>query len=257
MLRLLLLAGGVFKVRCDLDGIGADLIQLLHPEGDFQAPELVPEDQVLFCFLRLSAQGLHLELQFVDLVVDAHQILFGALQLPLSVLLAVTVAGDAGGLLKNLPAVGALDGQDLIDLTLSNDGVALPAQPRVHKQLVDILEPDGMAVDVVFALPRTVIPPGDHDLALLPVEEMPGIVQHQRDLCKAQLLPPGGAAEDDVLHLAAPERLGGLLPHHPADGVGNIGFSAAVWPHDGGDIVVKGQHCFIRKGFESLDLQRF
>ncbi len=60
-------------------------------------------------------QGLHLELQLGDLVVDAHQVLVGALQLALGLLLPVAEAGDTGGLLKDLPAVGALDGQDLVD----------------------------------------------------------------------------------------------------------------------------------------------
>ena len=75
-------------------------------------------------------RGLHLELQLVNLIVDAHQILLGALQLALGLLLPVAVAGDAGGLLKDLPAVGGLDGQDLVNFALADDGVALPAQAR-------------------------------------------------------------------------------------------------------------------------------
>ena len=168
----------------------------------------------------------------------------------------MAVAGDAGGLLKDLPAVGGLQGQDLVDLALADDGVALPAQARVHEQLVDVLEAHRAAVDVILALPRAVVPPGDHDLALLHGEDMLGIVQHKRDLRKAQLLALGCAAEDHVLHLAAPQGPGGLLPHDPADGVGDIRFSAAVGAHDGGDVLVKGQHRLVREGLEPLDFQR-
>ena len=168
----------------------------------------------------------------------------------------MAVAGDAGRLLKDLPAVGRLDGQDLVDLALTDDRVALPAQTGVHEQLVDVPEPHGVAVDEVFTLPRAVVPPGDHDLTLLHVEEAARVVQHQRDLRKAQLLAPLGTAEDDVLHLAAPEGLGGLLPHDPADGVGDVGLSTAVGAHDGGDILVEGEDRLVREGFEPLDFQR-
>ena len=48
-------------------------------------------------------------------------------------------------------------------------------------------------------------------------------------------------AEDHILHFAAPEGPGGLLPHDPADGVGNIGFSRPVGPDDGGDVLAEGQ----------------
>ena len=134
--------------------------------------------------------------------------------------------------------------------------MAFSAWAGVHEQLVHVPETHGVAVDEVLALSRTVVPPGDHDLALLPVKEVTGVVQHQGDFGKPQLLALGGAAEDDVLHLAAPEGTGGLLPHDPADGVGDIGFAAAVGTHDGGDIVVEGQDRLIRERFEALDLQR-
>ena len=170
----------------------------------------------------------------------------------------MAVAGDAGGLLKDLPAVGGLDGQDLIDLALSDDGVPLPAQARVHEQLVDVLEPHRAAVDVVLTLPGAVVPPGDHDLALVHVgEDVLGIVQHEGNLGEAKLLALGGAAEDDVLHLAPPEGPGGLLPHDPADGVGNIRFARPVWPHDGGDVLPEGEDGLVGKGFEPLDFQGF
>ncbi|MPM22281.1 hypothetical protein SDC9_68732 [bioreactor metagenome] len=48
------------------------------------------------------------------------------------------------------------------------------------------------------------------------------IVQHQRHLRKALLGPFGGASEDHILHLRAPEILGTLLTHDPADSVGGI-----------------------------------
>ena len=83
------------------------------------------------------------------------------------------------------------------------------------------------------------------------------VVDHQRHLGKAHLGPLRRAAEDDVLHLGAPEALAALLTHDPADGVGNIGLARAVGAHDGGDILAEVQDRLIREGLESLDLQCF
>ena len=236
---------------------GPQPLQGVQPHGDLQPLQLVPQHQELSGPLTLLPQGLHLELQLGDLVVDPDQVLVRMDQLPLCLLLPVAVAGDAGGLLKDLPAVGRLDGQDLVNPALADDGVALPAQAGVHEQLVDVLEAHRAAVDVVFALPRAVVPPGDHHLRLLHVEDVGGVVQHQGDLGIPRLAALGRAAEDDVLHLAPPQGPGGLLPHHPADGVRDIGFARPVGAHNGGDVLAEGEHRLVGKGLEALDLQCF
>ena len=86
---------------------------------------------------------------------------------------------------------------------------------------------------------------------------MLGVIQNQGDLRIARLLPLQGAAEDHVLHLAAPEGLGGLLTHDPADGVGDIRFAAAVGTDDGGDVLSKAENGLVREGLESLYFQCF
>ena len=254
-LRRLLLAHRLFIVGLQLDISRPDALQGVQPHGDFKAPQLIPQDQELFGLLALAPQGLHLELQLGNLVVNAQQVVVGALQLALGLLLAVTETGDTRRLLKDLPAVGGLDRQDLVDAALADEGIALPAQTGVHKQLVDIPQAHGAAVDIVLALPRAVVPPGDHDLALVHVKKVGGVVQHQGDLGISRLAALSGAAEDHVLHFAAPQGTGGLFAHDPANGVGNIGFSRTVGAHDGGDILAEGEHSFVGKGFEALDLQ--
>ena len=254
---VLLLPDGPLTVGGEAHGGRAQLIQLLQPEGDLQRAHLVPEDEEFLRLLGLLAQRLHLQLQLVDLVPDAHQVLLGALQSALGLLLPVAEAGDAGGLLKDLPAVGALHREDLIYLALADDGIALPAQAGIHKKLVHVLEAHRAAVDVVLALPRAVVPAGDHHLVLRHLEAAVRVVQYQADLGKAQLPAPFRAAENHVLHLSAPEGPGGLLPHHPADGVREIGLARAIGAHDGRDILSEGEHGLIREGFEALDLKRF
>ena len=249
--------GGGVQGGFQLDAAGSQLLQLFQPQGNLQPPQLVPHHQILLGLLRLHPQGLHLKFQLADFVVDAHQVFLGALELPLRLLLAVAVLGDARRLFKDLTPVRALHRQNLVDLALSDDGVALPAQTGIHKQLIDIPQAAGTAVDVVLTLSGAVVPPGHRHLLLLQVQQVLAVVQHQRHLCKPQALALGGAVKDDILHLVAPEGTGGLLPHHPPNGVGNIGFSRSVGAYNHGDIGAKGQHRLLRKGLKPLNLQRF
>ncbi len=248
--------GGVV-VRQDFQCSHADLLQLLQPYRNFQSPQFVTEDEKLLRLFRLSLQGADLELQFVDFVLDAHQVFFGAVQLALCLLLAVAEAGDARCLFKYLPAVGGFDRQNFVDLALADVGIALPAQTGVHEQLVDVPEAGGVAVDKVFALSRAVIPPGDHDLGLFQIKKVALIIQHKRDLREAHALALLGAVKNNVFHLGTPQGLGGLLPHDPADGVGDIGLSRAIGADDSGNILAKGEDGFFREGLKSLDFQRF
>ncbi len=228
----------------------------VQPHGDLQPPQLVPQGQILLGLVPLDPQGLQLKLQLVHLVVHPQQVLVGALQLALGLLLPVAEAGDARRLLKDLPPVGGPLGQDLVDAALADDGIALPAQAGVHEQLADILQAHRIPVDVVFALPGAVIPPCDHDLVLLPGQAVVAVVQHQGHLGIARLPPLGRAAEDHVLHPAPPQGTGGLLPHDPAHRVRQVGLAGAVRPHDGGDALVKGQHRLFREGLKALEHQR-
>ena len=238
-------------------GLGMELFQGGHPDGNLLNAQLVPQHQVAPGRLRLLAQGLHLQLQLLNLVVDAEKILLCLFQLPLRLLLPVTEAGDAGGLLKDLPPVGALIGNDLGDTALADDGIAVPAQAGVHEQVVDVLQAHLLPVDIILTVTAAVILAGEHDLAAVRIEDAGRIVNDQTDLSKALGAPLLGAAKDHVLHLAAPEGLGALFAHDPEDGIGNVGLAGAVGPHDGGDVFFKGEPGFIRKGFETLYLQCF
>ena len=249
---------GGTEVRLQLPGGSLETFQVREPDGDLQQPQFIPEDEVALGSLRLLPQGLHLELQLRDLVVDAQEVFLRPLQLALGLLLPVAVLGDAGGLLKDLPPVAALGGEDLVDLPLADDGVALLAHAGIQKELRHVLQPDGLAVDVVLALAAAVVAPGHGHLSFLHGgEDVGAVIDDQRHLGKARPGPLGGAAEDDVFHLGSPEALGALLTHDPADGVRDIGLAGAVWAHDGGDVLTEVQRGLIREGLESLDGKRF
>ena len=234
----------------------ADILQLLQPHGDLQHPQLIPQHQKFLGGLRLLAQRLHLQFQLGDLVVDAHQILLRALQLALGLLLAVAILADARRLLKDLAALAAFHGQDLVDLALSDDGVALPAHAGVHEQLIHVLEPDGLLVDVILRLAAAVVPAGHRHLRLVAGgENMLRVVDDQRHLREAHLVALLRTAEDDVLHLGAPELAAVLLAHDPADGVGDVGLAGAVGTYNGRDILPEVQYRLIGERFEPLYFQ--
>ena len=159
----------------------------------------------------------------------------------------MAVLADARRLLEHFPALAGFDGQDLVDLALSNDGVALPAHAGVHEQLVHVLQPHRLLVDVIFRFAAAVVPAGNGHLRLVTGEDMLGVINDQRHLRKAHLAALLRAAEDHVLHLGAAELAAVLLAHDPTDGVGDIGLAGAVGAYDGGDILSEIQNGLIGK----------
>ena len=247
--------GAIVLLR--LFGSGGQPVKGLQPHGDLQALELLAVGQVLPGLLRLHPQGLDLQFQFGYFIPDAGQIVLGVGQPSFRLLLTVAEAGDARGLLEDLASVHAAQGQNFVNSALADVGVALSAQAGVHEQLVDVPQSGRAAVDIVFALAGAVVTPGDGDLFGVVGQGPVGIVQHQGRLREAHRAALLGAAEDDVLHFRAAKGLGALFAHDPADRIGNIGFSRAVRPDDGGDIVTELQDRLVREGLEALDLQRF
>ena len=176
-------------------------------------------------------------------------------ELALGFLLAVAVLADARRLLEDLPAVAGFQGEDLVDAALADVTVALPAQARVHEQLMDVLQAGGLLVDIKFTVAGAVVPAGDHDLVGIIGQRPVGVVQSQGGLGKAHGLALLGAAEDDILHLGAPEGLAALLAHDPEDGVRDIRFAGAVGTDDGGDVIAKADQGLIREGLKALYFQ--
>ena len=256
-LGLLQIGFGLVVLHPDRFRLGAELVQGCHPGGDLHHAKLIPQDQIALGGLGLGLQRPYLHFQLLDLVADAQQVFLRLLQLVLRLFLAVAVAGDAGGLFKDLPAVGALAGDDLRNAALTDDGIAVPPEAGVHQKTVDILQADRLAVDGILALSAAVIATGKHDLRAFGGEDVGGVIQDQRDLGKAKGAAFFGAAEDHVLHLAAAQSLAALLAHDPEDRVGNIRFAGAVWPHDGSDVFFKADPGLVREGLEALDLQCF
>ena len=227
----------------------------VHPEGDLQLLAAGGKLQELLGLGALLFQGAHPAFQLVQNVVQALQVVLGAGQAALGLVLAVTVAGDAAGLLKNLPALGAFGAHDLGDTALPDDGVAVPAKAGVQEKLVDVLQAHVLAVDGILALAAAVIFAADDHLVGVHVDAAVGVVHRQVHAGKAHGPAALGAAEDHVLHLARAAQLAAAgLAQHPADGVGDVAFAGTVRPHHRGDAPVNGDLDAVREAFEALYL---
>ena len=232
------------------------LRELMHPHGNLPTAQFIAQDQIAAGFLRLVAQRLHLQLQFGDFIVDTQQVFLRALELAFAVLLAVTELGNARRLFKHAAALGAFHAKQLVDLALADDGITLMAQARVHKQLVHVAQPHSLTVDVIFTFAAAVIASGHGDFAFFHGENAAGIINDQCDLGKPYLGALLRSAENHVLHFAATQSAGALLPHNPANSIGNIGLAAAVGTNDGSDILGEIQNGFVRERLKALDFER-
>ncbi len=183
----------------------------------------------------LAAQGLELAAEFVGQVLHAREVGLHRVQFAQGLLLALAVLEDAGRLLDEGAAAHGVGVQDGVELALADDDVHLAADAGVGEQFLDVQQATGVAVDLVLAAAVAEHDPRDGDLGVLDGQGAVGVVDGQGHLGAAQRRAAGGAGEDDVLHLAAAQRLGALLAHHPAEGVDDVGLARAVRPHDACD----------------------
>ena len=143
--------------------------QLVGIELFFSLPK--PPLQLLVARGGLSLPGkrLHLCFQFKNQILDPDQVLPGLIETPLCFAFAQLVLEHAGRLFKYFPAVLGPAVDDLFHPALPHNGVDLQAGAGIQKQLGDIFEPAGGAVEQVLALAGAVNSPGNGDLLVIEV----------------------------------------------------------------------------------------
>ena len=230
-------------------------LDLQQPQPDLQPLLFAGQLQKplrLFGLLRQRSDPL---LQLLQDVPQAQKIVLGGSQTALRLVFAEAVFGDARRLFKDLPALLRTGRDDVADAPLTHNGVAVPTKTGVHEQKLNVAQPHGRVVQHIFAVARAIIAPGDAHVVAVEIEDAGGVIDHERHLGKAHAAPIGGAAENDVLHFRAAQTLVRLFAQHPADGVADVGFAAAVRPDNGGDALPEGEHRPIGKRLEPVDLQ--
>ena len=175
------LIGGLGRLIVPLELLhgGAGRPDVLHPEGDFQPLAAGGQVEVGPGLFGLFGQGGHPAFQLGQDVPQALEVSLGGVEAVFGLGAAVAVFGDAAGVLEDLPPLAALGGHDLGDAALPDDGIAVPADAGVQKQLVDVLQAAGLAVDGVLAFARAVVPPADGHFGGVQVQGVVGVVQRQ------------------------------------------------------------------------------
>nr|BFE68447.1 hypothetical protein GCM10020092_017480 [Actinoplanes digitatis] len=205
--------------------------------------------------LGLLAQRLELAAQLGGEVVEPVQVGLHRVELADRLLFALAMLEDAGGLLDEGAAVLGLGVQHRVEPALADDDVHLPADAGVAEQFLDVEQAAGAAVDLVFTLAGAEHPAGDRHLGVVDGQGAVAVVDREGHLGAAERGAVGGAGEDDVLHLAAAQRLGALLAEDPCDGVDDVGLAGAVRTHHTGDARLQPQRRSGGEGLEALDRQ--
>ncbi len=209
--------------------------------------------------LGLPAQRLELAAQLDGEVLDPGEVGLHRVQLAERLLLALAVLEDAGGLLDEPAALLGAGREHRVELALADDDVHLATDARVGQQLLDIEQPARLPVDRVLRAAVAEHGPRDRHLGVVDRQRAVGVVDGQADLGPAQRSPAsrtlaaGRAGEDDVLHLAAAQRLGALLAHHPGEGVDDVGLAGPVRPDDGRDARLEVERRGRGEGLEPLE----
>ena len=213
----------------------------------------------------VAARGGRLPLQMADLllhllaqIIQPVQVLAGLGNSILRFAAPLLVARNAGRLFEERAQIIRPRLDDPGDHALLDDRVTAGAEARAQEQLGDVLAAHLDAVDVVVrgsiaadGAPQrhlVVVRVGAADLAFR-------IVEHQLNRCGTERFACGGAVENDVGHRLAAQMLGGDLTHHPAHGIDDVRFAAAVRTHHTRQAAGKGHRGRIDKGFEACNLE--
>jgi hypothetical protein len=202
--------------------------------------------------LGLPAERLELAAQLDGQVGQPVEVDLHRVELAERLLLALAVLEDAGRLLDEAAAVLRTGRQDGVELALADHDVQLAADAAVAHQLLHVDQPAPAAVDGVLRRPVAEHQAGDADLGVVDRQRAVGVVDRERHLGPPERRAAGRAGEDDVLHLAAAQRLGPLLAEHPGDGVDHVALAGAVRAHHAGDAGLEAQRRRRREGLEAL-----
>ena len=206
--------------------------------------------------LGLAAERAELAADLTGEVLHPGEVELHGLELAQRPLLAAAVLEDAGGLLDEAAALLGGGPQHGVELALADDDVHLAAETGVGEQLLHVEQPAGRAVDGVLGATAAEHRAGDRDLGVVDRQGAVGVVDGQAHLGPAERRAAGGAGEDDVLHLAAAQALGPLLPHDPGERVDDVGLARAVGPDDAGDARLEAHRRRRGEGLEPLEGQR-
>ena len=196
--------------------------------------------------------------KLLDHVLDAGEVLFGAVQLQLRLMPALVETGNPRRLFQDTAAVLRLGVDQLRDLPLPHQRGRMGAGRGIGEQHLDVARPHVLGVGLV-GRPCVAGDAADDLQRVLIVEarrrEAFGIVDGQRHLGKVPRRAAGGAGEDHVLHPAAAHGRGAVFAHHPAQRLKQVRLAATVRAHNAGQPLMDDQIRGVDEAFEAVQTQ--
>ena len=217
-------------------------------------PFLLLELAIFLGGLRLSMQMLKLASELVAQVGQPLQVLAGTLDAVLGLAAALFVFGDSGGVLDEKTQIFGSRLNQPRHHALFDDGVTARAQPGAKENIGDVAAAaldavehvPGLAVAGHFALDGNLVV-----LGIFALDAVVAVVKHQLDAGLPHWFAPTRTVENNVGHVLAAQVLRRAFPHHPAHGIDDVGFAAAIGPDHRTQIAGKIYRSGINEGLET------
>ncbi len=223
-------------------------------ELDLQRLLALAQGEKLARALGLTGENLQLAPHFLAQVGEARQVVAGLADAGFGFATPLAVARHAGRLLHQGAQFLGPRLDQAADHALFDDGVAAWSKAGAEEQVGDIAPAAARGVEEILGLAIAGEHPAHHDFAIAPPRpfQAPGaVVEMQFDAGLGDGRALAGAVEDDVGQGIAAQVAGGALAHHPAHRVDEIGFSAAIGPHDAHPVAGNGNQGGLDEGLES------
>ena len=208
-------------------GSGKLVVQLfgiIEPQTDVGTLFVLHQLDRLFGFFGFLLQRPYLCRYLKEDIVGAGHIVLGCLELSFCLVLFIAVFCNTRSILKHATALLAFTGYHFGNTALTDDGVTVTANTRIHKELIDILETNALAVDKIFTVARAIVTAGNRNLIVGAIQfcKVSAVIEGDRYLGVSHGATAIRTAKDYVLHFATTQALGRDLTKYPTHSVGNI-----------------------------------
>ena len=189
---------------------------------------------------RLTLEREKLLVQLCAGVLGAGQIGFGGPQFDLGLAAASMQAGDPRGFLQHHTAIFRTGADEGADAALADHGGGAGARGQIGEQGLHVPGAGILAVDAVRRTAPTLQLAADRQFRLIAEWGRGGaerFFQQQRNFRRVAGFAPGCPGENNVVHFGAAQVSGAAFAHGPAQGLHDIGLTAAVGAYDSGQSI--------------------
>ncbi len=161
--------------------------------------------------------------------------------------------GDAGCFFNNGTMLGGTGVEDRAYLALPNQYMLAAADSPVRQQLMEIHQTTRCTVQLVLGAAVAEKAASHPDFVERNRQELVRVVKGDRYFGATQGRTCRRSGKDHVFHLLGAERPSCLGSHHPGEGIKEVRFARAVWPHNHVDPCLEIEAGSVRKGLESSE----